>query len=679
VNRVRTASLLVLIAVGVAAVGTWGSFSSRGQLYHGGEDFALYVDGLGGLPDTSNSMFFGSGRCAGCHGEDPNDLASLAGQVFPAEPMPNGWDVNLTDHWRSSIMANSAKDPLWKAKIRHEVLINPEHQELLEDKCTSCHAPIGNFEAHKLATDAGGDTLYTVANLMIDTLALDGVSCAICHQQAPEGIGTVFSGELYFSEDTAYGPFGGNKGEYPVQWEPMFNFVGVMPIYGEHISTSEACAGCHTLLTSSVDLEGNFTGEQFVEQATFHEWLNSSFSEGPDAVQCQGCHMPQIQDSVVLAAGYAWLQPRAPFSLHTFVGANTHMLQILGENVELLGLSATAEEFDTTLAYTRDLLTQSSVELTLESLDGAAIDVVLRNKAGHKFPSGYPSRRSWIELVVVQENSADGSADTLFHSGAWSPDNYEIIGQEEVVLSAHHDLIDNEAMAQIYEMVMGDITGTQTTVLEQAFAPLKDNRLVPAGFSSAHPAYDTTAVVGEALLDDDFNFDSEEGEGTGMDRVTYDFSEALNAVEPGELQLTVHAKLWYQSIPPKWVAPMFELGASQGDSTIAAFEALYTEHPPIPELVTEVQESFIHVGISQESQFTAAEVKVFPNPTSNGGMHVESDTRLLGFTLHDAMGRKMDAGALNQFKLRLGLPSSGTYILRLETEKGEVVRRLIRE
>ena len=84
------------------------------------------------LPDTSNALFTGSGKCAGCHGTDPVGYANVT---------EDGHDINPTDQWRSS-MANSAKDPFWRAKVAHEVAVNPSHQLELEDKCTSCHAPL---------------------------------------------------------------------------------------------------------------------------------------------------------------------------------------------------------------------------------------------------------------------------------------------------------------------------------------------------------------------------------------------------------------------------------------------------------------------------------------------------------------------------------------------------------
>ena len=71
----------------------------------------------------------------------------------------------------------------------------------------------------------------------------------------------------------------------------------------------------------------------------------------------------------------------------------------------------------------------------------------------------------------------------------------------------HHDVIRSEDQAQIYEMVMGDVNGDKTTVLERAKIPLKDNRLTPLGFSTSHPTYDTTLVAGVPATDIDFNRD----------------------------------------------------------------------------------------------------------------------------------------------------------------------------
>ena len=142
------------------------------------------------LPNGTDENFFrGSGLCEGCHGFDPNSIASIDGE---------GNDINPTDQWRATLMANSAKDPFWKAKVSHETSVNPEHAVELEDKCTSCHAPLGYYGAR---FDEGASH-YSMAELAIDSLALDGVSCNACHAQSDLDIGNLFSGEMNFSPDT---------------------------------------------------------------------------------------------------------------------------------------------------------------------------------------------------------------------------------------------------------------------------------------------------------------------------------------------------------------------------------------------------------------------------------------------------------------------------------------------
>jgi len=189
--------------------------------YRGGD-----VDHNHGLTHEENSLFSGSGVCAGCHGYDPIAFAGTT---------PEGVDVNLVDDWRASMMANAAKDPFWRAKVSHEVSINPNHQEELEDKCLSCHAPQGRFAAIH-----DGATHYSMAEMLGDSLALDGVACGACHQQRPEDIGNAFSGNLIYDNDTIYGPYGGPDDEGGAIFEgPMQSFVGYTPVYAQHVEKSE--------------------------------------------------------------------------------------------------------------------------------------------------------------------------------------------------------------------------------------------------------------------------------------------------------------------------------------------------------------------------------------------------------------------------------------------------------
>ena len=646
VALVSTSALLTLDA----------SDSERAQFYHHGVEGTLYRDVLGGLPDTINSLFYGSGKCSGCHGVDPNNLASIAGQTFPMEPMPEGWDVNVVDDWRSSIMANSTKDPFWRAKVRHEVLTNPSHAAGLEDKCTSCHAPVGHFAAHH-----DGAEYYSLLEALTDSLALDGVNCAVCHQQDADGIGTRFSGEMTFVEDTIFGPYGGGKDEYPVQYQPMQDFIGFYPMFGQHMTQSESCAACHSLITNSVTLEGEYTGETVIEQATYHEWVNSVYESGPEQQECQGCHMPQIDDPVGIASGYAWLQPRSPFSLHYFVGANTHMLRMLRNNVDSLDLSATEAQFDSTIDRTLKMLQEQSLTLSAELiLDNGAprVSVELLNQAGHKFPSGYPARRAWVELEVRGDNG-----DLLFHSGAWDPETGHIVGQENVDWEPHHDVITDDSDVVIYELVLGDVNGDVTTVLERAHDHLKDNRLTPRGFTSDHAVYDTTAIVGSALSDPNFNLDSLGAEGTGGDHIQFLLPEGWQE----NASLTVECNVWYQSLPPKWVAPTL---AIQGDSLIDGFRQLYAEFAPTPERIAS-QSFTTEIQGTETASNTLSRLQAWPNPSSDGMVMVQSSeaTAIGDYQLYDLQGRTIEKGTSPSHKLRIALPKAGLYILK--TEAGE--------
>ncbi len=132
---------------------------TKAHAHHTPEELRDFRDGLD-LPTDGNQYFKGSGTCNGCHGLDN------VPPVF-ANHTQAGVDVNPTDQWRSTMMANSAKDPFWRAKVSHEVAVNPAHQAALEDKCTSCHAPMGRY-----AEFYSGDGHYSIAQMSQDPLAL---------------------------------------------------------------------------------------------------------------------------------------------------------------------------------------------------------------------------------------------------------------------------------------------------------------------------------------------------------------------------------------------------------------------------------------------------------------------------------------------------------------------------
>jgi hypothetical protein len=204
-------------------------------------------------------------------------------------------------------------------------------------------------------------------------------------------------------------------------------------------------------------------------------------------------------------------------------------------------------------------------------------DVDVRNLTGHKFPTGYPARRTWLHVVV-----ADESGNRVFESGAVD-DTGAIEGndadRDAAAYEPHYDAISRPDQVQIYEPILGDRRGTPTTGLLSATQYLKDNRLLPRGFDKA-TADAEVGVYGAAKEDSDFT-------GAG-DRVHY-------AVEvPAGRQLKVEVELRYQSIGYRWATNLSGYDAPEpkrftryyrataaGSSVIVA-NAFAVEGPPGP-------------------------------------------------------------------------------------------------
>jgi len=73
------------------------------------------------------SLFTTSDNCVACH----NVLVT-----------PEGEDVSIGASWRSTMMANSARDPYWQAGVRRETLDHPMHSAAIQDECAECHMPM---------------------------------------------------------------------------------------------------------------------------------------------------------------------------------------------------------------------------------------------------------------------------------------------------------------------------------------------------------------------------------------------------------------------------------------------------------------------------------------------------------------------------------------------------------
>lgn len=597
-------------------------------------------------PLDSNLIFPTASLCSGCHGFDMSGEALV--DFF-------GNDVNIHDDWQTSMMANSAKDPFWRAKVSHEVLKIPGAKDAIEDKCTSCHAPMGHYTS--FYRDLGP---YTMDSLLQDTVGLDGVSCGACHMISPDNLAETFSGELeYDTTGVIFGPYA-----FPF-YGPMAEFVGLEPVYSPHINDAGVCASCHTLITEPFDLQGNPLDTFFVEQALYHEWLNSTYGEDNENVTCQSCHMPRLEEPVIISSNYKELEPRSPYALHELAGGNSHMLKLMKENREALGINASPEAFDETIAATLAMLQQKTLNMTVDGLmqeeQDLLFNITLENKAGHKFPSGYPSRRAFLEVAVIAE-----AGDTLFHTGKMD-ENFEVHGQDELY-EPHHQEITSPDQVQIYETIAVDVNGDFTTVLEYAYRTVKDNRLTPKGFRKDHEAYDTTEIVGLALDDPDFNFENGE-EGSGKDVVH--FRIPLGGYE-GELH--IESRVYYQSLPPKWMAPIL----SESTPEIDTFRHMFNNSDQSPVKISEqITESIFVTGPLSTSEVELA-IKVYPNPVQDGWLYIENTSNI---TINLIRIFNASGQLLREERWMPGesirLDKAGIYFLEFVSDRGVGVKKVV--
>jgi len=188
----------------------------------------------------TSEHFSGSDNCTQCH----NNLTDNQGN-----------DVAIEKDWSATMMANSTRDPFWKAKVRSELNRNAHLADVINDKCSRCHAPMANFEVKKNneLIKIFDDGFLNSSHPRHDA-AMNGVSCTLCHQiQDSPNLGTLesFTGKYEIGNNKEiYGPY---DNLFP---NPMVMNTGYTPMYSLHTKESEMCASCHNVKTPFVDENG---------------------------------------------------------------------------------------------------------------------------------------------------------------------------------------------------------------------------------------------------------------------------------------------------------------------------------------------------------------------------------------------------------------------------------------
>ncbi|HXJ22490.1 MAG TPA: hypothetical protein VMT03_19890 [Polyangia bacterium] len=491
---------------------------------------ALCAVGAPAPADGPAPLFATSDRCLACH----DRLAT-----------PSGEDISIGFAWRASIMANAARDPYWQAAVRRETLDHPADGAAIQDECAACHMPMARFQDH-----VAGRQTEIFSRLPVeprpgggDPLAIDGVSCSLCHQLQNGGPGMGLEHDAEFRIDVtrawgqrpALGPYDVPQPRAGI----MRSATGFIPQRADNIERSELCSTCHTLYT--MNDAGTTAGGQkqvirFPEQVPYLEWQASAFAREKT---CQACHMTFVAERAPATSVLG--EPRDNVARHGFQGANFLMLGMLARFAAELGVQALPQELSLSRARTLELLRTGAATLSIARAgvrDGRLeAEVVVANTTGHKLPTAYPSRRAWLRFVV-----RDAAGRPLFASGELRPDG-SIEGNDNdrdpLAFEPHRRVIESAEQVQIYESIMADARGRVTTGLLSAVRYAKDNRLLPRGLDKAAAASDY-AVRGQARDDPDFQ--------GGGDRVLYRVN--LPAAATGPFRIDV--ELLYQPIAYRW-------------------------------------------------------------------------------------------------------------------------------
>jgi hypothetical protein len=480
------------------------------------------------------------------------------------------------------MMANSARDPYWQASVRRETIDHPERSADIQAECASCHMPM----SQRISSTAGHTDNAVFAHLPIANgdeselhrLAADSISCALCHQIAPDRLGTPDSYNARFVvKPTApgrprliYGPFDIDAGRKTI----MRSVTGYEQVEAPHLRESAFCASCHTLITEAFGPGGEVVG-RLPEQVNYQEWQHSDFEK--ERRSCQACHMPAAPGPVRIASVLG--DERESLARHVFVGGNAFMVRMLNRYRAELGVTAQPSELEATTRAAIRQLQQDTARLTVSEPRWAVVhrpraegdgrpeppgtlsfNVEVRNLSGHKFPTGYPARRAWLHVTVM-----DAAGRQVFESGALNADG--AIGGNDADADAlrfepHYQTITRADQVQIYESILGDVHGMPTTGLVTATRYLKDNRLLPRGFDKTTAEPDI-AVHGDAANDLDF---ASEG-----DRVRYELPVS------GEAPLVVRVELRYQPIAYRWAHNLESYDAAESRRFVSYYTAMSAE------------------------------------------------------------------------------------------------------
>ena len=338
------------------------------------------------------------GQVPGGKGSQPGALDGGVAVQGAVQSCRTCHDNNISDEmtpytpfnsWVSSMMANSTRDPLFRAALA----VANQDVPGIGAWCLRCHSPQA-WVRGKLSVPDDRD---------FDALDHEGVTCDACHRSIVEsGDATapyLFNAQLTWSTTaTRFGP-------YPHVPSPAHS--GAQSAF---TGSSELCGQCHQVenpLVAWRGLDGGVLGPAFPLDTTYEEWKHSAYSTDAGFASCADCHMPRYvgDDGGTEYPISGVTGPRHKPRRHVFAGGNVWGLAAVAA-ADPARAQKYAREFEETkkwaLANLAAAATLSMRALSDEARDGGLpLEVTVTNLSGHKLPTGYgDGRRVTLEVSV---------------------------------------------------------------------------------------------------------------------------------------------------------------------------------------------------------------------------------------------------------------------------------------
>ncbi|MFN7964773.1 MAG: hypothetical protein U0V87_03680 [Acidobacteriota bacterium] len=483
------------------------------------------ADGRGNpaLPSFSNEgapgTFLNPSRCAGCHSNFHLDNQRIY------EPF---------NTWAGSMMANSARDPLFWAAL--DIANQDDKRHLgnvgVGDFCIRCHVPKAWYEGRSDCNTSYGqkfDGACLSGSAGRRDSDFEGITCAVCHR-AYDASSPPLPGDFV----DAQAPYQDNGQLYLTQ--NSFTFLGPFSDarsngHGTMQSTlhksAAFCGQCHNItnpVKNQVDpITGADTGRRFPIERTYREWQRSRF--GLENRTCQSCHMPEPDhegdgrpDPGVICTDPPGIRGRntqlqGPLHMHMFRGGSVWMQGVLkGEYGDLL---RRRDSYDAAIASALQMLQQQTATLAIDlpavARPGSVVRPTMRitNLGGHKFPTGYSEgRRAWINVQAGEDRDGDGTLDAeeiSFESGGYDAETGDLTRDPQVKVyemlagvfnyngDRKCDLVDAKSGREMFHFALNDCLLKDNRIPPQGFVP--DEETEPVGYSyPAHPTVPGTLV-----------------------------------------------------------------------------------------------------------------------------------------------------------------------------------------